>query len=114
MAAIPINLQIEKGTDFFAIFTLRDEYGEFINLNAHNVAAAFSNSYISSNKQNFIINVIDAAQGTIEIKLTALQTSVLKLQRYVYDIVVTSPVNLGGKKTRVVQGVIEVSPGVTT
>jgi hypothetical protein len=113
MSAIPINLKVEKGTDFSATFTLRDEYGEFVNLSSYSVTASYSNSYISTNKNNFVVNVLIPLQGVIELKLTAAQTSALKLPRYVYDIVVTSPINVGGTKVRVVEGIMEVSPGVT-
>lgn len=113
MAAIPINLKIERGTDFSAVFTLTDEYGQYINLSSYSIAASFSNSYVSTNKQNFIVNVIEPLEGTVELKLPAIQTSLLKLPRYVYDIVITAPVNIGGLKTRVVEGIIEISPGVS-
>jgi hypothetical protein len=113
MSAIPINIKAERGTDFSATFTLRDEYGEYINLNSFSVTATYSNSYVSTNKNQFVTTVIHPLQGIIEIRLTAAQTSALKLPRYVYDIVVTSPVNIGGTKFRVVEGIMEVSPGVT-
>lgn len=113
MAAIPINLRAEKGTDFYATLVLRDEYGQYVNLTSHSIAAKYSNSYISSTKYNFTVSIANALQGTIELKLSSAQTAALKLPRYVYDVVITAPVNLGGKKTRVVEGILEVSPGVS-
>jgi hypothetical protein len=113
MAAIPINLRVEKGTDFYATLTLRDEYDQFVNLNSYSVVAKYSNSYISSTKYNFTVIVLNASEGVIEIKLNSAQTSALKLSRYVYDVVITAPINLGGKKSRVVEGILEVSPGVS-
>jgi hypothetical protein len=113
MAAIPINFKIERGVDFYATLTLNNEYNQPVNLNSYNVVAKYSNSYISSTKYDFIVNVINATGGIIEIKLNSAQTSVLKLPRYVYDIVITSPLNTGGIKSRVVQGILEISPGIS-
>jgi len=113
MAAIPINLKIDKGADFSAVFTLTDEYGEPINLNSHIVISSFSNSYISTNKQNFTVNIINSSDGIIELKLSAVQTSLLKLPRYVYDVILIAPINIGGSKIRVIEGILEVSPGVS-
>jgi hypothetical protein len=113
MAAIPINLKAEKGTDFYATLTLRDEYNSPVNLNSYSVVAKYSNSYISSSKYNFTVNIINASDGVIEIKLNSTQTAALKLPRYVYDVVITAPINLGGRKIRVVEGILEVSPGIS-
>ena len=113
MAAIPVNLKVEKGTDFYTSITLRDEYNEFVDLNSYSVVAKYSSSYISSTKYNFEVNIINAAQGFIEIRLNSTQTAALKLPRYVYDVVITATIGLGGGKSRVVEGILEVSPGVS-
>jgi hypothetical protein len=113
MSAIPINLKVEKGTDFSKVFTLKDEYGNPVNLTSHSVSAFYSYSYVSSTKYNFTSSIIDPENGQIEISLTAKQTSLLKLPRYVYDIIITSPLEFGGIKSRIYQGVMVISPGVT-
>lgn len=113
MTAIPINLKVEKGTDFSKVFTLKDEYGDPINLTSYSVSAFYSHSYVSLTIYNFTSQIIDPLNGQIKISLTAQQTSLLKLPRYVYDIIITSPIEFGGIKTRVYEGVMVVSPGVT-
>ena len=113
MSAIPINLLAEKGTDFSAVLVLRDEYGQYVNLTSYSIAAKYSSSYISSTKYNFTVSIVNAVGGTIEIKLNSSQTTQLKLHRYVYDVVITAPINTGGRKTRVIEGILEVSPGVS-
>ena len=113
MSAIPINIKIERGTDFSKVFTLEDEYKNPIDLTSYSVSAFFSHSYVSSAKHIFTSSIIDPLNGKIKISLTSAQTSLLKLPRYVYDIVITSPINLGGVKSRVYEGVMEISPGVT-
>ena len=46
----------------------------------------------------------------VEISLTPEQTSALKAGRYVYDVEISSG---GGVKTRVVEGIVTVNPGIT-
>ena len=53
---------------------------------------------------------VDATTGEITISLTAAQTNALVAGRYVYDAEITSA---GGTVTRVIEGQIEVTPGVT-
>ena len=43
--------------------------------------------------------------------MTAAETGVLDRRRYVYDILLTSP---QGYKTRVIEGLVEVTPGVSS
>jgi len=43
--------------------------------------------------------------------LTNAQTNAMKAGRYVYDVEITSS---GGTKTRVLEGQLEITPGVTT
>ena len=47
----------------------------------------------------------------LNIGLTNTQTNAMKAGRYVYDVEITSS---GGTKTRVLEGQIEITPGVTT
>lgn len=42
--------------------------------------------------------------------MTAANTALLSPGRYLYDLLITAP---GGTKTRVVEGIVTVTPGVT-
>ena len=53
--------------------------------------------------------VVPMQQGGIS--LTNAQTNAMKAGRYVYDVEITSS---GGTKTRVLEGQLEITPGVTT
>ena len=60
-----------------------------------------------------IYDIIDAKvvrYGEIKIQLSAAQTTAMKAGRYVYDLEITSS---GGAVSRVVEGQLEVNPGVT-
>ena len=51
------------------------------------------------------------SSGTLSISLTAVQTNALKAGRYVYDVEITKTSD--AEVTRVVEGQIDVTPGVT-
>lgn len=112
MAAVRVNLQIDQGADFSAIFNLTDGV-QLLNLNDYTVEAFFGYNFSTTNRTAFTIDILDAVNGRVELKLSSTQTSALKLSRYVYDILVTSSEQLGEVKTRIVEGVLEVSPGVS-
>ena len=113
MTAVNENLLIEAGTDFDVYFTLRDENSNYINLSNYAIVAKMSKSYYSSSKISLNIVVTNASIGEIRLRLSSSVTSTLLPGRYVYDIVITAPINQGGQKTRVLKGIITVDPGVS-
>lgn len=111
MAAYSINLLVEKNSDFSTDITIADEdTGSPLNLSGFTANAKIKRSYSASTSQNFNVEFVDRIGGVIRLFLTSQQTSELSYKRYVYDVVIESPSNI---KTRVVEGLIEVSPGVT-
>ena len=52
---------------------------------------------------------MDRYNGILKIGLDNTATAALDPRRYVYDIVLTSPQSI---KTRVIEGIVEVTPGV--
>jgi hypothetical protein len=67
-------------------------------------------TYSSATSYPFIVSFVDRINGEISISMGRSDTSSITEGRYVYDITLTSPTNI---RTRVVQGNIIVSPGVT-
>ena len=59
---------------------------------------------------DFTCAVSNAAAGIVSIALTAAQSNAMKSGRYVYDVEITAS---GGAKTRVLEGQVEITPGVT-
>lgn len=112
MASVPINLFVEQGTDYSATFTItNEENGLPLNLASYTAEAKIKKSYTSAVYSGvFTVEFVDRIGGVIKISLTSEQTSLLTGYRYVYDVLVTSP---NGIKTRVIDGIIEISPGVT-
>lgn len=111
MAAYSINLEVEKNSDFDTTLTITDEdNGLPLNLAGFTAESKIKRSYTSLTSYSFDVEFVDRIAGVIRLSMNSEQSSVLTAKRYVYDVVITSP---SGVKTRVVQGIIEVSPGVT-
>lgn len=111
MAAYSINLLVEKNTDFNTTITITDEdNGLPLNLTGFTAEAKIKRTFASATSQSFSVEFVDRVAGVIGLSLTNTQTALLTARRYVYDLVITSPL---GVKTRVVEGIVEVSPGVT-
>ena len=111
MSAITINLVIEQGTDFSASFTIKNNNGAPVNLLGFSAAAKLKTSYYTTSSPTpFNVTFVDRSKGIILLKLSDTTTTNLKARRYVYDIVLTSP---SGVKTRFIEGIATVTPGVT-
>ena len=111
MAAIPLNLLLERGTDWDATFNIQNEDNTTpLNLTGYTAEAKMRRSYYSSTSTSFVVTFVDRYNGILKISLTNTNTAALDPRRYVYDIVLTSPQSI---KTRVIEGIIEVTPGVT-
>ena len=111
MAAIPINLICERGTDFSATFNIQNEANTTpLNLTGYSAVAKLKRSYTSSTSTDFTVDFPDRYNGQLSITLPNATSTTLEARRYVYDILLTAP---SGTKSRVIEGIIEVTPGVS-
>lgn len=110
MSASPLNLTIEQGTDFEIKLTVRNADNSPLNLLSYTGNSSLKKHYKSTTTYPFTLTFLERINGRIAISMTGTQTLDLSEGRYVYDIILTSPNNL---KTRVVQGTVLVSPGVS-
>ena len=108
--AIVSNLTIDQGSTFSASIDVTDVEDNVLVLTGYTVAAQIRKTYDSTTAVNFTGSVSNSTQGEITISLTPAQTNALVAGRYVYDAEITSA---GGTVTRVIEGQIEVTPGVT-
>ena len=108
--AIVSNLTIDQGSTFSASIDVTDVEDNILVLTGYTVAAQIRKTYDSTTAVDFTGSVSNATQGEITISLTPAQTNALVAGRYVYDAEITSA---GGTVTRVIEGQIEVTPGVT-
>ena len=110
MAAIS-NLYIDQGTDFNVTVDVTNIDGSVLNLSNYTAVSQIRKTYGSSTvSATFASTSIAAAQGQVTLTLTDTQTAGLTAGRYVYDLNITSS---AGQTTRVVEGQVVLTPGVT-
>jgi len=113
MAAVA-NLRIDQGTTFNSDVTVTNSDGSAFNLTDYTAAAKMALGYASTRTRVSLTTAIasDATTGVITLSLTADQTSNLEAPaRYVYDVEITK--SSDSTVTRVIEGIITVSPSVT-
>jgi len=106
--ATKANLVIDQGATYEVTLDLTDENGDILNLNGYSANSQLRKWYTSTNSTAFSTS-INAAAGTITLSLSATQTANLTAGRYVYDVEVTS----SGVISRIIEGIVTVSPNVT-
>ena len=102
------NLFIDQGSDFSATIDLAQTVGT-LDLTGYTSAAKIAKSYDGTSKGSFTVEV-DDTNNELDLKLTAAETAALKPGRYVYDVIIKSG---AGVITRVLEGQVDVKPGVT-
>jgi len=108
--AIISNLTIDQGSTFSVDIDVTDADGDALNLTNYTVKGQMRKTYTSSTATTFESEITNATGGIVTISLTATTTNGLKAGRYVYDVEITSPTSV---VTRIVEGQVEVTPGVT-
>jgi hypothetical protein len=104
------EIVIEQYADFSTTVTINDLQGDYLNLATYSASSQIRKSYYSTTATSLTVQVTDSANGLLTVSLDAANTSNLSAGRYVYDLVIQSNDN---KKTRVVEGIATVIPGVT-
>jgi len=105
------NLYIDQGSTFSTTVFVKNDDESVFDLTGFTAAGQIRKSYSSSTAVDFTLEIANPASlGQINASLTPAQTSTLEEGRYVYDIEVTAS---GGTVTRVIEGLITVSPQVT-
>ena len=110
--AVYSNIIVDQGSDYSAVIDVTDSDGDNIDLTGYSAAGQVRKTYSSSTAVDFTCTVATpASSGKLNISLSNVQTNAMKAGRYVYDIEITSS---GGTKTRVLEGQLEITPGVTS
>ena len=107
--ATKANLVIDQGSTYSTDLTLTDENGDPLNLSGYAANSQIRKWYSSTNASATFTTTINANSGVITLGLTANQTSNLVAGRYVYDV----EINDGGEVSRIVEGIVTVTPQVT-
>jgi hypothetical protein len=107
--ATKANLVIDQGSTYSVNLDLTDENGDVINLSGYTSNSQIRKWYTSSTPAAVFTTAVNATSGELTLSLTANQTSNLVAGRYVYDV----ELNQGGVISRIVEGIITVTPQVT-
>lgn len=106
--ATKANLVIDQGSSFSTSIALTDNDGVALNLTGYTGAAQIRKHYTSSNAVSFSV-AINVNTSEVDLSLTAVQTAAMTAGRYVYDVELT----LGSLVSRVIEGIVTVTPEVT-
>lgn len=104
------NLFVDAGSDYSNIITVSSTNGQPLNLSGYTVASQMRKSYSSSTSYAFTASVYDAANGKVRLQLSAATSSSIPAGRWLYDVEITST---SGSKTRVVEGIVTITPQIT-
>jgi len=104
------ELNIEQYATFSTTVNVEDSAGSAINLYGYSASSQIRKSYYSSTANNFTATITGTANGEITLTMTSANTANLTPGRYLYDLIITAP---DTTKTRVVEGIVNVLPGVT-
>lgn len=105
------NLTIDQGSTYSISIELSDALGNSLDLTGYLVRAQLRKSYGSNSYTEFTTSTGDNPEnGVITLSLSSEQTGGLRPGRYVYDIEIESQEE---EVTRVLEGIITVTPEVT-
>jgi hypothetical protein len=104
------EITVEQGADYTTTINVNDATGAAQNLTSYTAAAQLRKSYYSTSATDFTVSISSPLNGEITMALTSANTANLTPGRYVYDLVMTSPLNV---KTRIVEGIATILPSVT-
>ena len=105
------NFIVDQGSDFSAIFYLKDAEGLPLNISGQSFRSKFQKTYTSATSVSFVCTPVGSGSlGTLEISVPAATTINVTPGRYVYDVEMYSSSSI----QRIREGVIEVTPSVTS
>jgi hypothetical protein len=111
MAAGYTELFLEQGATFNTTITLDDVSGAAMNLVGYTASSQMKKSYYSSNSSATFTTTTGGINGTVSLNLTSANTANIYPGRYLYDVYVTSADQT--TRTRVLEGIVNVSPQIT-
>jgi len=103
-------LLIEQNATFSTTVNVVDSAGAAVNLYGYSASTKMRKSYYATSATIINSTITGNANGEITLSMTAANTANLTPGRQVFDLLITSPTSV---KTRVIEGIIVISPGVT-
>lgn len=107
--ALKANIIIDQGTTFQTSINVTDDNEDVVDLTGYSAVAQMRKHYTSSNATSFLAT-ISPSIGVVTLSMNATTTNTITAGRYVYDCELTDS---NGAVTRLVEGIVTVTPGVT-
>lgn len=104
-----VNIVIDQGTDFATTVSLTNTAGSQLDLTGMSAASQVRKSFTSSNAVAFVTALANN-NGTLTLSMNNATTSSMTAGRYVYDVELT---DASGIKSRILEGMVTVTPEVT-
>lgn len=104
--AVKANITIDQGADYSTTLDVTDDAGEPTDLTGYTGAAQMRKHYSSANSYAFTVAI---ANGSVTLSMNSATTANITAGRYVYDCEITN----GGVVSRLVEGIVTISPQVT-
>ena len=117
MPAGRLNLNAERGANFSAVLTWRNEAAALVDLTGYTAEMDVRSTRIDSGTQLLTLTTsngritLGGAAGTITLTISAADTAALTAQTGWYDLIVTTS---GGTVTRLFEGVFVINERVTS
>jgi hypothetical protein len=107
-----VELFMDQGATFNNVINLSDDLTNAnINISGYSVRSQMRRSYYSANASaNITCTITDAINGEITMNLPANTTANIKAGRYLFDL---ETVSTSGVTSRVLEGIITVTPEIT-
>lgn len=103
-----VNIVIDQGTTFNTTYLIHNSADEPIDFSGFTANSQIRKSYSSSNAYAFTVGL--NSNGEVSLSMSANTTGSIPAGRYVYDVEVES---VSGVRSRVVEGIVTVTPQVT-
>lgn len=106
------EIVLDQGATFSTVITVTDDSTTLpANIQGYSFQSMIRKSYYTANASaNMLCSIVDSANGNVSISLDANTTANIKAGRYVYDVKAT---NTGGVVTRILEGIITITPQAT-
>jgi hypothetical protein len=104
------DMVVDQGANFETVVTVTDSNGDKIDLTNYTAAGQIRKHHTSSNATASFTITNGTTAGTLTLALNHANTAAISSGRYVYDVEILSAANV---KTRVVEGIVTVTPEVT-
>ncbi len=111
--SIYAELTIDQGTTFLTTMDLVNDDGSPVDVSDYDFTSQIKKSYYSTGvTANISVGIVSAANGNINLSMTATETAAVRPGRYLYDVKMTS--NTTNTTIRVIEGIVTVTPQVSS